>query len=223
MGSEHVEWSKKTSEKGRHRDMHSNVNEYFWYKIFLNLSVYVCRIQTRRYKMFYRVAIQTNSSPVWKWKSTVLSSLDVLFHFLRLHHTIPAKSLRIFTSASAEDMNEMLLRENHGLDSNSVTAEQFLRERHLHVWETGKPEPIQQEAQSTTKDKDVVAPQPELPERSMKTDYVHAYTMNPLDRRRQEIEFGTAGDHDCPYVFTLPQSIREIKAWIDLLEKVQRS
>ena len=171
--------------------------------------------------MYYRVAVQTNSSPVWKWKSTVLSSLNALFHFLRLHHTIPAKSLRIFTSASAEDMNEMLLRENHGLDSNSVTAEQFLRERHLHVWETGNSELIQQEAQSTTADSSAVSPQPKLPERSMKMDDVHAYTMNPLDRRRQEIEFGIAGDHDCPYVFTLPQSIREIKAWIELLEKVQ--
>jgi hypothetical protein len=173
--------------------------------------------------VYYRVAIQTNSLPAWKWESSVLSSLDILFQFLRLHHAIPAHQLRIFTSPSREDMNEMLLRENSGLDSNSVTAEQFLRARHLHVWETGKPAHIQQETQTTTEVGAVVPSQPTLPERNMKMDNVPTFTMNPLDRKRQEIEFGAGGDHDCPYTFTLPQSILEMLAWIKLLEKVQGS
>lgn len=173
--------------------------------------------------MYYRVAIQTNSLPAWKWKSTVLSSLDILFQFLRLHHSIPANRLRIFTSPSQENMNEMLSRENEGFGDYSVTAEQFLRARHLHVWETGKPEPIQQEAHTTTEDKAPKSPQPSLPASGMTINHVPAFTSNPLDRKRQEIEFGPGGDHDCPYTFTLPQSIPEMLAWIKLLEKVQGS
>ncbi len=34
--------------------------------------------------MYYRVAIQVDAVPTWQWKSTVLSSLDTLFQFLRL-------------------------------------------------------------------------------------------------------------------------------------------
>ncbi|MHB8600463.1 MAG: hypothetical protein ACYDER_27100 [Ktedonobacteraceae bacterium] len=175
--------------------------------------------------MYYRVAIQTNSSPAWKWKSTVLSSLDVLFRFLKLHHTIPAHKLRIFTSTSREDMNEMLLREKNGLDSNSVTAEQFLLERHLHVWETERSEQLKQETQTVIEDTTTVSSQLALLAGSMTGNILlaPAYALNPLDRSRQEIEFGTVGDHDCPYVFTLPQSIKEMRAWIQLLEKAQHN
>lgn len=171
--------------------------------------------------MYYRVAIQTDSLPAWKWKSTVVSSLEVLFRFLRLHHTIPANRLRIFTSSSREDMSEMLVRENNGLDNNSVTAEQFLLERHLHVWVTGKAEQTTQETQTPTEAGTIVSSQLSQPKHNLNTDYAPAYIMNPLDRRRQEIEFGPGGDHDCPYTFTLPLSIPEMLAWIKLLEKVQ--
>lgn len=173
--------------------------------------------------MYYRVAIQTNSSPTWKWKSGVLCSLNVLFQYLRLHHAIAAHSLLIFTSSSREDMDEMLSYENNGLASNAVTAEQFLRDRHLHVWETGIAEQLKQEAQTTSAVGGDVSPQPALSASSMTTGYVFAYALNPLDRRRQEIEFGPGGDHDCPYIFTLPQSVPEMLAWMKLLEKVQFS
>jgi hypothetical protein len=33
--------------------------------------------------MYYRVAIQGDSSPIWQWKSTTLSELPALFQFLR--------------------------------------------------------------------------------------------------------------------------------------------
>ncbi len=173
--------------------------------------------------MYYRVAIQTNSLPTWKWKSTVLSSLDTLLQFLRLHRALPANSLCIFASPSREDMNEMLLRKNNGSDDYSVTVEQFLRARHLHVWETDQPEHIQQETHTTREDKAPESSQPALPTSRMTINNVPAFLMNPLDRRRQEIEFGPGGDHDCPYTFTLPVSIPEMLAWIKLSEKVQGS
>ncbi len=175
--------------------------------------------------MFYRVAIQTNSIPEWKWKSTVLGSLNVLFHFLQLHHSIPARNLRVFMAPEQGYLDEMLSQENRGLVTNSVTAEQFLRERHMQVWETGTPESVQQETPISTEKTATVSSELALFAASMTGNMLFApvYALNPLDRRRQEIEFGAAGDHDCPYVFTLPQSVKEMMAWIRLLEKVEGS
>src|SRR5947209_18017058 len=81
--------------------------------------------------MCYRVAIQVDSSPTWKLKSTPLTSLDSLFQFLRLYHALPQDCLRVFSSCSREDLDGQLVRENNGLGSNSVTATQFLQERRL--------------------------------------------------------------------------------------------
>ncbi len=38
-----------------------------------------------------------------------------------------------------------------------------------------------------------------------------------IDRRRWEIEQGRGGDHDCAYVFTLPQDARVLAKWLDLM------
>ncbi len=79
--------------------------------------------------MYYRVAIQTNSSSTWQWKSTTISSLNALFQFLRRYQKLPQDQLRIFSSACSEDMDEQLARENNGLGSRSVTAARFMQER----------------------------------------------------------------------------------------------
>ncbi len=81
--------------------------------------------------MYYRVAIQADASSTWHWKSTTLNSLDPLFQFLRRFHDLPQDRLRVFSSSSREEMDEQLMRENNGLGSDSVTAEQFLKERML--------------------------------------------------------------------------------------------
>ena len=83
--------------------------------------------------MYYRVAIQLDTSTHWQWRSTALSSLDALFRFLRLYHALPPERLRIFSFTSCEEMDEQLACENSGLGSNSVTAAQFLRERLIHA------------------------------------------------------------------------------------------
>ena len=79
--------------------------------------------------MYYRVAIQVNASPTWQWKSTTLSSLLPVFQFLRRFHDLPQDHLRVFSSSSREEMDEQLKRENNGLESDSVTAAEFLQER----------------------------------------------------------------------------------------------
>src|SRR5260221_440254 len=82
--------------------------------------------------MYYRVAIQVNQQPAWQWKSTVLSSLDTLFRFLRLYSALPQDRLRVFSS-SREGMDELLAHVNNGAESNSVTAAQFLQERKISI------------------------------------------------------------------------------------------
>jgi hypothetical protein len=78
--------------------------------------------------MYYRVAIQVDPSPLWQWKSSVLSSLDSLFQWPRLYRTLSQERLRIFSCFSREGRDEQLMRENKGLGSSSVTATQFLHE-----------------------------------------------------------------------------------------------
>jgi hypothetical protein len=76
--------------------------------------------------IYYRVALQADQSNNWRWKSTVLTSFDALFGCLKLYSMIPRASIRVFYSSSVECMNAMLERENKGLESNSMTAEQLL-------------------------------------------------------------------------------------------------
>jgi hypothetical protein len=81
--------------------------------------------------IYYRVALQADQSNPWRWKSTVLTSLDALFGFLKLYSMIPRDSIRVFYTSSVEYMDVMLERENKGLASNSITAEQSLNERNV--------------------------------------------------------------------------------------------
>ncbi len=80
--------------------------------------------------MYYRVAIQQNTSTTWQWKSTTISSLTALFQFLRRYDKLAQDRLRIFSSPCIEEMDEQLTRENNGFGSCSVTAVQF-RQEHM--------------------------------------------------------------------------------------------
>ncbi|MDQ6661609.1 MAG: hypothetical protein M3Z24_11665, partial [Chloroflexota bacterium] len=62
-----------------------------------------------------------NQSSTWKWKSTVLNTPNTLFGFLKIYNCAAKDRMRIFFASSIEFMNEMLVRENKGLVSNSVT------------------------------------------------------------------------------------------------------
>lgn len=70
--------------------------------------------------IYYRVAIQTHQSSTWQWRSTILTSLEAVFGFLRIYGHIPRERIRVFYSSSAQAMDEMLARENQGLASNSL-------------------------------------------------------------------------------------------------------
>src|SRR5215469_6304958 len=55
-----------------------------------------------RHKMYYRVAIQVDAPPSWRWKSAVLSSLNALFQWFPLFRALPQDHLRLFSSSSRQ-------------------------------------------------------------------------------------------------------------------------
>ena len=59
----------------------------------------------------------------------MLSTPGTLFDFLNMYDRVPKNRLRVFFATSKEFMNAMLVRENSGLLSNSITVEQFLKSR----------------------------------------------------------------------------------------------
>jgi hypothetical protein len=172
--------------------------------------------------MYYRVAIQGDPSAPWQWKSTVLSSLDTLFQFLRLYQALPQDRLRVFSSSSRGEMNGQLARENQGLMSKSVMAAQFLQERMI-----GSPQGISGASGSgiqgsKRKVSTSVSREQSLNESSGGAPVLDESGLSVQEKRRGELERGVGGDNDVPYRFTLPTSLPQVLAWIKLLTKVQK-
>jgi hypothetical protein len=168
--------------------------------------------------MYYRVAIHVDHMPMWQWRSTVICSLQALFQFLRSYRALPQNCLRVFSCSSLKDLNEQLGHENTGREPVSVTAAQFLQQRRLCV-----PEMACEMSECGEQERVliVVAANASSNESSRGAFYQDTHGMNPLEKRRQEIEGGTGGDHDPPYRFTLPDSASQIYAWLNLLLHVQ--
>mgnify|MGYP007135520943 CR=1 FL=1 len=82
--------------------------------------------------IYFRVASQVGQSPDWKWRSTPLTSIQALMGFLKTCGCARKSSVRVFFSSSLENMDEMLSRQNNGLVSGSMTAEQFLTKKSIH-------------------------------------------------------------------------------------------
>src|SRR5437588_8864945 len=75
--------------------------------------------------IYYRLALQGVQSPTWRWKSTVLTSLETVLGLLKLYRCVPKERIRVFLSSSVEEMDEMLRRANEGLHSTAVTVDQL--------------------------------------------------------------------------------------------------
>lgn len=171
--------------------------------------------------MYYRVATQVDAAPTWQWKSTVLSSLETLFQFLRLFRALPQDQLRVFSSSSRENLVEQLEQENKRLASTSVTAAQFLQERMIRppaaVWNTSACEG----GTSLERGSIAVISQPPVNERGVGGSALESRGMHALEKRREELESGPGGDHDIPYSFSLPLALPQVLAWMNLLMRVQ--
>ncbi len=85
--------------------------------------------------MYYRVALQAEQTSTWQWKSTVLTSIEAVLGFLRIYRCVPKDHVRVFLCSSAKNMDEMLRRENQGLISTSITADQLWAERCMSLME----------------------------------------------------------------------------------------
>jgi hypothetical protein len=171
--------------------------------------------------MYYRVATRVNAAPTWQWKSTVLSSLDTLFQFLRLLRALPQDQLQVFSSCSRQGLSEQLEQENKGLASNSVTAAQYLRERMIHP-PAVRRSPERERGTSLEMVPIAVIGQQPLSERGRGVNALERKDMSSLEKRREELESGPGGDHDLPFRFSLPSSLPQVFAWMTLLVRVHR-
>jgi len=81
--------------------------------------------------IYYRVALQSEQSSSWQWRSCTLTSESSVFDVLKAYTHVPRTAIRIFLSSSPTCMDEMLIRANKGLLSNSITAEQLLQGKHI--------------------------------------------------------------------------------------------
>jgi hypothetical protein len=160
--------------------------------------------------IYYRIALRVEQS--WQWKSTVLTSLDTLFGFLKLYSMIPGDRIRVFFSTSPKYMDEMLARTNKGLASNSMTAEQFLKVKRC----ISSEEIDRLEAEAGMPESGGAPPTSVITAQPMNEE-----SMNPLEIRRLELELGALGNHDSPYTFAPPTSMLQAIAWTKLLVKVQ--
>jgi hypothetical protein len=166
---------------------------------------------------YYRLALQEHETSKWIWKSTVLTSLVAVLHLLRIYSPIPAERIRVFSSNCIEEMAEMLNRENDGLISGSLTANEFLRERCLSIREVLARETVEKLVSRATP---VAIDSPEREER-LESQFAVTNCMGLLDQRRLQIELGSGGDHDTAYHFSLPVSTPQLLAWTRLLVKMQ--
>ena len=172
--------------------------------------------------MYYRVAIQVKQQSTWQWKSTVLSSLDTLFRFLRLYSALPQDRLRVFSSSERVGLAEQLEQENQGQASTSVTAAQFLCERMLRPPTVVRSISEREGGTELQRGAIAVIGQPAGNERGGEGSVLESRGMSALERRREALESGPGGDHDLPYSFSLPRSLPQVLAWMTLLARVQR-
>ncbi len=186
--------------------------------------------------IYYRVALRMEQSSQWRWKSSMLSAPGTLFDFLKMYDRVPKDHLRVFFATSKEFMNEMLVRENSGLLSNSITVEDFLKngrkidgqrikklEFELDLHESKK---LMARSAITRKlgDEQVSMPATssfESANHSTVDAIESSLASILLGLMQEDSEWSIGGDHDTPYTFALPVSVPQALAWARLLAKVQ--
>jgi hypothetical protein len=140
----------------------------------------------------------------------MFTSLNTLFELLKSYSRLPADRLRVFFASSGDLLNEMLLRENSGRVSNSLTVEQFWQQR----GRIDRLEMLLLEAELVvSKSRHLVAAMAERPEYGRRTQPLDILSSStPVDET-----------YSCAYKFALPTSMRQALAWARLLAKVQRA
>ena len=161
--------------------------------------------------IYYRIASQMDTSSAWKWRSTILTSLEGLFRLLRLYAgLLPPDRLRVFFASSKQGLDEMLTRENQGAVSNSITLQQLIAQK----WSISPTEIKRVEAElGLQENKEGVSPTV-LTEQPANGKWMPVPEMVSVQQDQR-----TGVDHDLPYVFTLPTFLPEALSWARLLTK----
>ena len=187
--------------------------------------------------IYFRVAIQMDQLSQWRWKSGILNTPGTLFDFLNMYDRVSKNRLRVFFATSKTVMNEMLVRENNGLLSNSLIVEEFLeRGRKIEgkyikqlEFELGLQESMELIAKSAITRKlgdessslqaasSIEATNPVIAETR-----VNNQESNLIRQMREKLEWSRGDGYDTLYTFALPVSMPQILAWTRLLAKVQR-
>ena len=150
--------------------------------------------------MYYRIAIQTQSSQSRRWVSTTLSSMIYVKQWLLHYRACPSTRLCVFSSPSREGLREQLLNDSDVDPSKSIPAAEFLSAQ------SGNSAATLRGTNNAVQIVDGVLPTSDE---------------SFLDRRRDELERGAGGDHDLPYRFALPVSMTQLLAWARLLARVE--
>src|SRR5437667_5004497 len=186
--------------------------------------------------IYFRVAIRMDQLSQWRWKSGMLNTPGTLFDFLNMYDRVSKNRLRVFFATSKTVMNEMLVRENNGLLSNSLTVEEFLeRGRKIEgqyikqlEFELGLQESMELIAKSAITRKlgdesssmQALSPvEPAIP--AISETGGHNWESSLMRHMQKDSEWSIGGDYDTPYTFALPVSMRQALAWARLLVKVQ--
>jgi hypothetical protein len=167
----------------------------------------------------------------------MLNTPGTLFDFLNVYDRVPKNRLRVFFATSMEVMNEMLVRENSGLLSNSITVEEFLKSgkridgQHIKQLEF---ELVSQESKELiarsviTRKLGDECSSLQAASSSEPTNPVIAETRgnnqesNFMRLMREKLEWSGGNGYDTLYTFALPVSMPQALAWTRLLAKVQR-
>ncbi|HEX6553435.1 MAG TPA: hypothetical protein VF026_11790 [Ktedonobacteraceae bacterium] len=172
--------------------------------------------------MYYRVAIQGEAGPTWQWKSTVLSDLSSLLRFLRLYSALPQDHLLVCSSCSRKGLQEQIEQENQGLASQAVTAAHFLHERRIQLPAEARRPAARQEGTSPGRVATAMLCQEPVRVSGGGGSALESTSVSTLQRRREELENGSGGDHDVPYRLSLPFALPPVLAWMTLLARVHR-
>jgi len=177
-----------------------------------------------------------DQSSQWQWKSDMLSTPGTLFDFLKIYDRVSKNRLRVFFATSTSVMNEMLVRENNGLLSNSINVEEFLKSgrkidgqyiRQLE-FELGLQESMELIAKSVITKKlgdecssmQAISPvEPAIP--AISETRGNNWESSLMRLMQEDSEWSIGGDNDTPYTFALPVSMPQALAWARLLAKVQ--
>lgn len=187
--------------------------------------------------IYFRVALRTDQSSLWRWKSSRLSTPGTLFDFLKLYDRLPKDRLRVFFATSIEFMNAMLVRENKGLLSNSLTVEEFLKSgkridgQQIIELESELGLEVSKELIARSVITRKLGDDSSSLQSTASFEYANSTGIetrgNSQERNlsglmQEATEWSIGGDYDTPYTFALPVSTKQALAWARLLAKVQR-